>query len=97
MKIKNGYASLPGQIIVLIAPLVFDFICVNYYLHRFTGSNPFSFASIDIRSFLMVMKNLDYHDSNLNTLPQSWFDNLPHTHIAVDDAIEQGTLFATCY
>jgi len=26
-------------------------------------------------------------------MPRRWFDKLPHTHVALDDAIEQGALF----
>jgi hypothetical protein len=26
-------------------------------------------------------------------LPKEWFDDLPHTHVALDDALEQGALF----
>jgi hypothetical protein len=26
-------------------------------------------------------------------MPKQWFDPLPHTHIALDDAMEQGALF----
>jgi hypothetical protein len=26
-------------------------------------------------------------------LPKHWFDELPHTHVALDDAVEQGALF----
>ena len=26
-------------------------------------------------------------------MPKKWFDPLPHTHKALDDAIEQGALF----
>jgi hypothetical protein len=26
-------------------------------------------------------------------MPKRWFDKLPHTHRALDDAIEQGALF----
>jgi hypothetical protein len=26
-------------------------------------------------------------------MPRRWFDDVPHTHVALDDAIEQGTLF----
>jgi hypothetical protein len=26
-------------------------------------------------------------------MPGSWFDPVPHTHVALDDAIEQGLLF----
>ncbi len=26
-------------------------------------------------------------------MPAAWFDPAPHTHVALDDAIEQGRLF----
>jgi hypothetical protein len=26
-------------------------------------------------------------------MPEHWFDDLPHTHKALEDAIEQGALF----
>lgn len=26
-------------------------------------------------------------------LPKRWFEDLPHTHVALDDALEQGALF----
>ncbi len=26
-------------------------------------------------------------------MPRRWFEKLPHTHVALDDAIEQGALF----
>ncbi|MDO8494285.1 MAG: hypothetical protein Q7S68_03000 [Deltaproteobacteria bacterium] len=26
-------------------------------------------------------------------MPKHWFDKLPHSHVALDDAIEQGALF----
>jgi hypothetical protein len=26
-------------------------------------------------------------------MPRRWFDALPHTHLALEDAIEQGALF----
>jgi len=26
-------------------------------------------------------------------MPAGWFDPVPHTHVALDDAIEQGRLF----
>jgi hypothetical protein len=26
-------------------------------------------------------------------MPKAWFDDLPHTHVALDDAVAQGALF----
>jgi DNA polymerase III alpha subunit (gram-positive type) len=85
--------QLPGHIIFVGYPLVFDFRFIDYYLHRFVGKNPFGFAGIDIRSFVMGMRKAEYRQAGMNYLPKRWFDNLKHTHIALEDAIEQGVVF----
>ena len=35
----------------------------------------------------------DYRKSTKSGMPKRWFDQHPRTHIALDDAIEQGALF----
>ncbi|HQU41770.1 MAG TPA: hypothetical protein PK867_03115, partial [Pirellulales bacterium] len=34
-----------------------------------------------------------YRDSTKRNMPKRWFDKLPHTHVALDDALGQGALF----
>ncbi|OYV48362.1 MAG: hypothetical protein B7X10_03190, partial [Burkholderiales bacterium 21-58-4] len=34
-----------------------------------------------------------YRDSTKRNMPKRWFDELPHTHVALDDALGQGALF----
>ena len=41
----------------------------------------------------MAMLRKDYRQSVKRNMPRHWFDPLPHTHCALDDAIEQGALF----
>jgi len=36
---------------------------------------------------------MGYRDSTKRNMPSHWFDKSPHTHVAIDDAIEQGKLF----
>jgi hypothetical protein len=60
---------------------------------RFAGESPFSHSALDVKSFAMAMLKLDYRDSTKRAMPRRWFDKLPHTHVALDDAIEQGALF----
>ncbi len=59
----------------------------------FTGEGPFSHSALDIKTFAMAMLKTDYRDSTKRNMPRRWFDDLPHTHQALDDAIEQGALF----
>lgn len=84
---------LPGNPVFVGYPVVFDFMFVAWYLIRFTGENPFSHSALDIKTFAMAMMKTDYRDSTKRQMPRRWFDDLPHTHQALDDAIEQGALF----
>lgn len=90
---RQWLEELPGRIIFVAYPLAFDYPFVSYYLQRFAGKNPFGFAAIDIRSYAMGLRGRDYRHSGTNYLPKRFFENLPHTHIALDDALEQGALF----
>lgn len=85
--------SLPGKPVFVGYPVTFDFMFVYWYLIKFTGHSPFSYSALDIKTFAMVMLNKPYRQSTKRNMPQHWFDKMPHTHIALDDAIEQGALF----
>ena len=59
----------------------------------FVGASPFSHSALDIKSFALAVMKSDYRASTKRKMPKRWFDRFPHTHIALDDAIEQGALF----
>ena len=85
--------SLPGKPVFVAYPAAFDFMFVYWYLIRFTGESPFSHSALDIKTFAMAMLKKGYRNATKRNMPKRWFDNLPHTHCALDDAIEQGALF----
>ena len=85
--------ALPGRPVFVAYPAGFDFLFVYWYLIRFAGESPFSHSALDIKTFAMAALGTDYRDSTKRKMPRSWFDDLPHTHRALDDAIEQGALF----
>lgn len=85
--------GLPGRPVFVGYPASFDFMFVAWYLLRFTGRNPFGFAALDIKSYAMALLGKPFHRIVKRRMPTDWFDDLPHTHIALDDAIEQGALF----
>ncbi len=75
-------------------PAGFDFLFVYWYLIRFVGKSPFSFSALDIKTFAMAQLKIGYRQTTKRRMPKRWFKDLPpHTHKAVDDAIEQGHLF----
>ena len=85
--------QLPGRPVFVGYPAAFDFMFVCWYLNRFTGKNPFSHSALDIKTYAMAMLKKDYRDTVKRNMPRWWFDDLPHTHKALDDALEQGALF----
>ena len=85
--------SLPGKPVFVAYPACFDFLFVYWYLMRFVGDSPFSHSALDVKSFAMAVMKTDYRNSTKRNMPKQWFDKLPHSHVALDDAIEQGALF----
>ncbi len=85
--------SLGGRPVFVAYPAGFDFLFVYWYLMRFAGESPFSHSALDIKTYAMAMLGGGYRDAVKTQMPRRWFDQLPHTHVALDDAIEQGALF----
>jgi hypothetical protein len=85
--------SLPGKPVFVAYPAAYDFMFVYWYLIRFAGESPFSHSALDIKSYAMGALGTEYRQSTKRNMPKRWFDDLPHTHVALDDAIGQGALF----
>ena len=65
----------------------------DWYLHRFVGDDPFRRRAIDIKTLAMVAMGAGYRATTKSSLPEHWRPPVKHTHVAVEDAIEQGELF----
>ncbi len=89
--------ALDGTPVFVGYPVAYDFMFVYWYLMRFAGESPFSHSALDIKTLAMVGLNKPYRDSTKKNMPRRWFDDLPHTHKALDDAIEQGAMFCNIY
>jgi len=85
--------ALAGNPVFVAYPAAFDFPFVHWYLVEFAGDNPFGFSVIDIKTYAMALLRKPYRACGKQSMPVEWFDPAPHTHIALDDAIEQGRLF----
>ena len=85
--------ALPGEPVFVGYPVVFDYMFVQWYLHKFTGGSPFSYFALDVKTYAMALLKTDFRETTKAVMPARWFDNLPHTHKALDDALEQGALF----
>lgn len=85
--------ALPGKPVFVAYPAGFDFLFVYWYLIRFAGESPFSFSALDVKTYAMALLKIEYREAVKRNMPRRWFDPQPHTHVALDDALEQGALF----
>lgn len=84
----------PGKPVCVAYPLSFDWAWLYWYIIRFGYESPFGFSGcLDIKSFAMALLKTDFRKTTKGNMPKHWFSNSPHTHIAEEDAIEQGQLF----
>ncbi|UGS36773.1 3'-5' exonuclease family protein [Capillimicrobium parvum] len=85
---------------VLVAyPVAFDWSFMYWYFERFcpTGS-PFGHSScLDIRTLYQAQAGTVFDLSSKRHMPAELLPEAPHTHNALDDAIEQGELFANLF
>jgi hypothetical protein len=88
--------GLPGKPVFVAFPAGFDFTWIYWYLYRFAGRNPFGWSAIDMKTLAMcaLKKRQGYRKATKKSWPKLWFPaNMPHTHVAHDDAMEQGYSF----
>lgn len=85
--------SLGGSPVFVGYPATFDFMFIYWYIIKCGLESPFSFSALDIKTYACAMLKKDYRKSTKRNMPNRWFSKNKHTHVALDDAIEQGELF----
>jgi 3' exoribonuclease, RNase T-like len=90
---RNKHGAVSNAVFVGY-PAGFDFTYVYWYIRRFGFPSPFSFSALDMKTFAMAVLGKPFRESVKRNMPREWFpESRPHTHIALDDAIEQGIMF----
>ena len=80
-------------VVMVAMPSGFDFLFMYWYMRLFARS-PFSFSCVDMRTFVMAHRGTGYKQTSKRYWPKRWFaEDMPHTHVAIDDAREQGHAF----
>ena len=94
--------QLPHQPVVFTAnPISYDWVYMHYYLHTFTGfvhsiseKSPLSLNALDMHSYSMAALGKSFRGSGKGAyLPEWKAHKLPHTHKAMDDAMEHAMTF----
>lgn len=74
-------------------PAGYDFTFVYWYLIKFAGRSPFGWSALDVKSFAMAKLGYAFRDSTKKSFPKRWMAKSAHSHVAVEDAVEQGEIF----
>lgn len=71
----------------------FDWSFVNYYFHRFCGSNPFGFTALDIKAYYMGVTGSSWRDTRSSAMASRLRPMQNGNHNALQDALYQAELF----
>lgn len=96
-KYADWLDALPGIPVFVGYPATYDFMFIYWYLIRYAGRSPFRHHGLDLRTYAMAMLKKGFKKAGKGDMPRRWFDPHPHTHRALDDAIEQGLLFCNMF
>jgi 3'-5' exoribonuclease Rv2179c-like domain len=92
-KLRKGYEKMA----FIAYPTAFDgqWFHIMWYRHlgHPTGGKGPGFTFIDIRSFAAGKLGVDVFQASKWNALKPFLPNVPHTHLAVDDAREQGQLY----
>ncbi len=90
---REWFKTLPGKPVFVAYPASFDFTFIYWYLMKFTGESPFEYMALDIKSYAMAVLKKPFYAVTKTNMPEAWFDSRKKSHVALEDAIEQGQLF----
>lgn len=84
---------------ILVAyPVAFDWSFLYWYFESFGAESPFGHSScLDIRTLYQAVAGSVFDRSGKSSMPDFLQSRSPHTHNSLDDAIEQGELFANLF
>ena len=81
--------------VVVGYPACYDWMFLYWYLMRFTGKSPFGHSGcLDLKTLYATKADVPMAGAVKAKMPRQLLSNRPHTHHALDDAIEQADLCA---
>lgn len=90
----RGIFESHGKTVFVGYPAGFDFTFIRWYLIYFTGDCPFGFQALDMKSYAMAKLGTEFKETVKKRFPGEWKKtDQKHTHLGIDDAIEQGLMF----
>lgn len=90
--------ALGGEPVLVAYPLSFDWSWLYWYFMNFTKFSPFNHSRCyDIKTAYAVKARARISSAGRAKLPAHLLPQVPHTHNALDDALEQAEIFARVF
>ena len=85
--------------VICAYPAAFDWLFLYWYLENFAAKlNPVGFSScLDMKSVYATKAKVPFELAGLDDLPPELTSERPHTHNALDDAVEQADIFSNLF
>lgn len=71
----------------------FDWSFINYYFHRYAGTNPFGFSALDIKAYYMGRRRCAWTETRSSRMAEVLRPRRTGSHQAKEDALYQAELF----
>ncbi len=94
---RSWLDGLPGQPVFAGYPAGYDFMFVYWYLIRYTGGSPFGLMALDVRTYAMAVLGKPYRECGRVDMAARFLPDRIHTHVALEDAIEQGEILCALF
>jgi hypothetical protein len=93
------HASGAGNPVLVAYPLSFDWTWLYWYFMRYSiRGSPFGHSRcFDLKTAVAVKTSRTISSSGRAKLPLRFASDRPHTHNAIDDAVEQAEIFANIF
>jgi hypothetical protein len=83
-----------ARLVMVGYPVVFDWMFLHWYFVRFTGGSPFGHSgALDMKTMYQQKARVTLDRAGRRDLPSELASSRPHTHNALEDAIEQAEIF----
>ena len=71
----------------------FDWSFINYYFHRYYGSNPFGFTALDIKAYYMGVTGSTWKGTRSSAMVSRLHLEPQKSHNALQDSVHQAEIF----
>ena len=85
--------NVPAKPIFVAFNAPFDWMFINDYFHRYTGSNPFGHSAIDIKALYLGYAGGEWIDTTMDRVNARFGLDKSLSHHALEDARDQAALF----